>query len=288
MTTATARLRWLLALTLGAAAGVTAAAPLCGPAERSAAATPTTELPRRVAQGCPVIGRVPAGSQVRLGERELRVGPAGEIVFGIGRDQTDPVALTVVGPGEARETVAIEVVRRDWPTERVDGVPPATVDPPPDIAARIAREQAAVAAARQRDDPRTDFVRFDWPLRGRISGVYGSQRVYNGSPRSPHGGLDVAAPAGTALRAPAAGVVTLAEPDLYLTGGTVLIDHGHGLSSVFLHLSRLDVTPGQTLARGEVFGAVGATGRATGPHMHWGLNWFDVRIDPAQLPGIAD
>ena len=160
-------------------------------------------------------------------------------------------------------------------------MPQQTVTPDPAIAARIAHEQARVVAARERDDERSDFAAgFRWPLQGRISGVYGSQRIYNGTPRSPHSGLDVAAPTGTPIRAPAAGVVTFADPGLYLTGGTVLLDHGHGVSSNFLHLSRIDVAVGERVEAGQVLGQVGATGRATGPHMHWGMNWFGVRVDP--------
>jgi murein DD-endopeptidase MepM/ murein hydrolase activator NlpD len=139
---------------------------------------------------------------------------------------------------------------------------------------------------RERDDPRQDF-RFGFirPLAGRISGVYGSQRVLNGTPKDPHYGLDIAAPDGTPFVAPAAGVVSFADADLYLTGGTVVLDHGHGLSSVFIHLSRIDVREGQRVAQGEVLGRVGATGRASGPHLHWGVNWFDVRLDPGLLVG---
>jgi murein DD-endopeptidase MepM/ murein hydrolase activator NlpD len=254
----------------------------------TAAAGASEAIPQQVVQGCPVFGRTSPGSRVFLDGRELRLSTEGAFVFGVGRDTTGPLALEISTPmsGDTRR-IEITVQPRDWRIERVDGVPQATVDPPPRIAARIAREQAAVVAARQRDDERADFDgSFEWPLRGRISGVFGSQRIYNGSPRAPHSGLDVAAPTGTLLRAPAPGVVTLAEPDLYLTGGTVLIDHGHGLSSVFLHLSRIDVRVGQRIERGDAFGAVGATGRATGPHMHWGLNWFGERLDPALLPGI--
>lgn len=113
------------------------------------------------------------------------------------------------------------------------------------------------------------------------------QRIFNGTPKSPHPGMDIAVPQGTPVKAPAAGVVTFAKPDLYLTGGTVLIDHGYGLSSNFLHLSRLDVKVGQKVQQGDVIGAAGMTGRATGPHVHWGINWFEVRLDPLLLPGIA-
>jgi murein DD-endopeptidase MepM/ murein hydrolase activator NlpD len=161
------------------------------------------------------------------------------------------------------------------------------VNPPPDIAARIQREQAEVAAARDRDDAREDFAHgFIWPVTGRISGRFGNQRIYNGDPKAPHSGMDIAVPQGTPVKAPADGIITFAKPDLYLTGGTVLLDHGFGLSSNFLHLSEIDVKVGQHVHQGEVIGLAGMTGRATGPHVHWGFNWFGVRLDPLLLPGI--
>jgi hypothetical protein len=246
-----------------------------------AASDRRTELPEQVSQGALVIGTTAPGNRVGVDGRELRVDPQGRFVFGVGRDARGPLPVSITWFDGARETVNLRVLARDWPIEAVQGVPPKTVDPPPDIAARIAREQAAVAAARNRDDARSDFAAgFDWPVTGRISGRFGSARSYNGKPGSPHSGTDVAAASGTPLRAPAPGIVSFAAPDLYLTGGTVLLDHGHGVSSVFLHLSRIDVVVGQRLERGEVFGAVGATGRASGPHMHWGLNWFEQRLDP--------
>ena len=211
----------------------------------------------------------------------LRPTPYGTVVFGIGRDESGPVRVDVQRPDGLSESASITVTPRDWPIERIDGVPPATVNPPPAIAERIEREQAMVVAARERDDDRADFVQsFVWPVQGRISGRFGNQRVYNGSPKSPHSGMDIAVPQGTPVLAPAAGIVTFANADLYLTGGTVLLDHGHGVSSNFLHLSRIDVKVGDRVEQGQVIGAVGATGRATGPHLHWGMNWFDVRIDP--------
>ena len=117
-------------------------------------------------------------------------------------------------------------------------------------------------------------------MQGRISGRFGNQRIYNGTPKSPHSGMDIAAGTGTPIRAPAGGTVTLAQQDFYLTGGTVMIDHGHGIGSNFLHLSRLDVKVGDVVKQGDVIGAVGSTGRSTGPHLHWGMSWFDIRIDP--------
>lgn len=249
-----------------------------------AASDRRTALPEAVRQGDLVLGTAAPGATVEYAGRRLRVDDAGRFVFGVGRDEAGPLRVQVTWPDGAGETLTLPVRKRDWRIERVDGVPQQTVTPDPEIAARIAREQAEVVAARERDDARGDFAGgFDWPLRGRVSGVYGSQRIYNGTPRSPHSGLDVAAPTGTPIRAPAPGIVTFAKPDLYLTGGTVLIDHGHGVSSNFLHLSRLDVAVGDRVERGQVIGAVGATGRATGPHMHWGMNWFDVRVDPQAL-----
>lgn len=252
-----------------------------GPVSAAVAVDQRIVFPAAASQGALVFGKVPAGSIVRYGGRVLRPTPYGTVVFGIGRDESGPVRVDVQGPDGRSESASIAVTPRDWPIERIDGVPPATVNPPPAIAERIEREQALVVAARERNDDRADFAqRFVWPVQGRVSGRFGNQRVYNGSPKSPHSGMDVAAPQGTPVLAPAAGTVTFANADLYLTGGTVLLDHGHGVSSNFLHLSRIDVKVGDRVAQGQVIGAVGATGRATGPHLHWGMNWFDVRIDP--------
>ena len=238
-------------------------------------------FPASVPQGALVFGKVPPGSQVRYRERLLRATGYGTVAFGVGRDETGPLKVDVALPSGRVEPVSIAVTPRDWPVEQVDGVPPKTVNPPPEIAARIQREQALVTAARERDDDRADFARpFQWPLQGRISGRFGNARVYNGQPGAGHSGMDIAAPTGTPVKAPAGGVVTFAAPDLYLTGGTVLLDHGHGVSSNFLHLSRIDVKVGDRVEPGQGIGAVGATGRATGPHLHWGMNWFDTRIDP--------
>ena len=238
-------------------------------------------FPASASQGAMVIGKVPAGSTVRHAGRELRVSGYGSVVFGIGRDEKGPLQVQVRRPDGGSETATIAVTARDWPVERVNGVPPKTVNPPPAIAERIAREQAQVTESRKRDDARTDFTQtFLRPVQGRISGRFGNARIYNGQPGAGHSGMDIAAPTGTPVKAPAAGVVTFANPDLYLTGGTLVLDHGFGISSNFLHLSRIDVKVGDRIEQGQVIAAVGATGRATGPHLHWGMNWFDVRIDP--------
>lgn len=238
-------------------------------------------FPASTSQGSLLFGKVPPGSKVLYGARQLRVSGYGTVVLGVGRDERGPLRIEIVRADGSHESAHVMVTPRDWPVEHVNGVPPTTVNPPPAIAQRIEREQALVTAARKRDDDRTDFATpFIWPVQGRISGRFGNGRVYNGQPGSGHSGMDIAAPTGTAVKAPAAGVVTFAAPGLYLTGGTLVLDHGFGVSSNFLHLSRIGVKVGDRVEQGQIIAAVGATGRATGPHLHWGMNWFSVRIDP--------
>nr|WP_233262992.1 M23 family metallopeptidase [Lysobacter profundi] len=266
-------------------------APLIALALPVLASTDDTTLPPTVEQGALVLGHTTPGNQVSIGDRPVRVGGDGAFAFGVGRDEAGPLQVEIHRPDRSSQAVAIAVTARQWPIERIVGVPPATVNPPPAIAERIAREQAAVASARLRDDDRDDYEQaFQWPVQGRISGRFGNQRVYvlpdgSDAPKSPHSGMDIAAATGTPVLAPAPGVVTFVGPELYLTGGTVVLDHGHGISSNFLHLSRIDVRVGDRIAEGQRIGAVGATGRATGPHLHWGMNWFDVRIDPLLVLG---
>ena len=239
-------------------------------------------LPAQASQGAMVIGRVVPGSEVRVAARKLRVDDEGRFVFGIGRDEKGPVTVRIQSPGGApAQTVDMLISPRDWPIQRINGVPPSTVNPPAAIAKRIARENGQIVAARGDDSANTDFsVAFVWPVKGRISGRFGNQRVFNGTPKSPHSGMDIAAAQGTPIRAPAGGRITLSEKNFYLTGGTVMIDHGHGISSNFLHMSRLDVKVGDVVKQGDVVGLVGSTGRSTGPHLHWGMTWFDTKIDP--------
>ena len=240
-----------------------------------------SDRPTSVSQGARVIGNTHPAAIVEVGGRTLSVAPDGVFVFGVGRDEKGPLVVKIKQPATGWIEHRIAVTPRDWPIENIKGVPPKTVNPPPEIAARIEREQAQVSAARERDDPREDFAEtFHWPVQGRISGRFGNARVYNGQAGAGHSGMDIAAPTGTPVKAPAGGVVTFAAPDLYLTGGTLLLDHGFGVSSNFLHLSRIDVKVGDRIEQGQVIAAVGSTGRSTGPHLHWGMNWFDTRIDP--------
>lgn len=252
----------------------------------AAASDRSSVVPGSVQQGALVVGHTQPRNTVDVSGRAVRVSKDGSFVFGVGRDEPGPVRIAITWLDGARERINIAVTPRHWPIERITGVPPATVNPPPEIAARIEREQASVSAARIRDDDRDDYEQaFIWPVQGRVSGRFGNQRVYvlpDGSdvPKAPHSGMDIAVATGTPVLAPASGIVTFAAPDLYLTGGTVLLDHGHGVSSNFLHLSRIDVKVGDRVEQGHVMGASGATGRATGPHLHWGMNWFDMRVDP--------
>lgn len=240
-------------------------------------------------QGGMVVGRVPPDSEVRLEGKPLRVSGEGVFLLGFGRDAAPTARLAVVYPDGGVEHRTLQVEQRDYPTQRIDGLEPEKVTPGPEALARIRREQSLIDTARTLDAPRLDFTAsFMRPVSGRISGVFGSQRILNGKPRRPHYGVDYAAAAGTPVKAPAPGEVTLVHDDMYYSGGTVILDHGHGLSSVFIHLSRIDVHTGQRIAQGEVLGAVGATGRATGPHLHWGMNWFQERLDPQLLLPRAD
>ena len=244
------------------------------------------ELEGELIQGGLVWGNVAPDSRVTVDGQALDVLADGSTVIGFGRNAAATAELVVEGEQTCRQT--LEVTRREYRIQRVEGVPQRTVTPPPEQLERIRRERARVSAAKGQRLERPDLLQraltgFAWPTEGPISGVYGSQRVYNGKPGSPHYGVDVAVPTGTPVRAPTAGVVTLAEPDLFYSGGTIILDHGYRLSSSFLHLSKVLVEVGQEVRTGDIIGEVGATGRATGPHLDWRMSWRDRRIDPQLL-----
>ena len=265
-----------MALTLSAIALPCTAIAACDPAD-------FTDPVRSIEQGGMVTGRAPSGSTVTVQGQPVVVSSTGRYVFGVARDASGSIAIRVKSTcGETGYSVAVKP--RNFPVERINGVPPGTANPRGAIAERIKREQALVTQARERNDDRQGYLeRFIWPVKGRISGRFGSYRSYNGTPGAGHSGMDIAVPTGTPIKAPASGIVSFASPSLYLTGGTVVLDHGQGISSNFLHMSRLDVKVGDVIRQGQVIGAVGATGRATGPHLHWGMNWLTTRIDPLLL-----
>jgi len=236
------------------------------------------------AQGGLVRGRAMPNLQVKLNGRALPLGPQGEFIFGFGRDEAAKAEFSVIGADGKAQVQSLTIAKRQWDIQKIDGLPQAQVTPPPALLERIKRENAEIAALRTRMTPRLDYLSgFAWPADGPISGVYGSQRILNGEARAPHYGLDIAAPTGAPVRASTDGEVVLAAPDIYFTGGTILIDHGYGINSAYSHLSAISVKVGQRVKQGEVIGAVGATGRVTGPHLDWRVNWFEVRIDPQRL-----
>ena len=235
-------------------------------------------------QGAMVTGKAEPGETIIFSGRELRVAGDGKFVFGLGRDAGPTVEVTVSSADGAKELFSFEVSQREYQIQRIEGIKKKHVSPPDSVLARIKAEAAAVRAARTVDDPRVDFLsNYIWPVKGRVTGVYGSQRFYNGVPKSPHYGIDIAAPADTPVLAPAAGVVTFANEDLYYSGGTLIVDHGHGISSTFIHLNKIEVAVGDEVKQGQFIARVGSTGRSTGPHLDWRMNWFGVRIDPQLL-----
>ena len=235
-------------------------------------------------QGAVVFGRTDPAASVSLDGRKLLLTTKGEFVFGFDRDAGPQAELRVKLPGQAELVKHYTVRKRAWEIQRIEGLPPKLVNPPPETEQRIAAEAKIISAAHQRDSAIDDFTEpFMWPASGRVSGVFGSQRILNGTPKQPHYGVDMAVPTGTPVHAPAGGIIALAEPDLYFTGGTIIVDHGHGLSSVVVHLSKLLVQPGDRVRRGQVIALSGMTGRATGPHVHWGVYWFGAHVDAQRL-----
>lgn len=239
-------------------------------------------------QGGLVTGQAPKGSRITLDGKALRVAADGRFVFGFGRDQEPEAVLRIRLPDGSSQDRRIAVIKREYQIQRIEGLPPRQVSPSPEDLERIKRERALIGQAFGRDSANTGFApgfanAFAWPVLGPISGVYGSQRILNGEPRAPHFGVDVAMPTGTPVAAAADATVALAQADLFYTGGTVILDHGHGLSTLYAHLSAVSVQGGQTVRQGETIGRIGATGRVTGPHLHWAANWFSVKLDPALL-----
>jgi murein DD-endopeptidase MepM/ murein hydrolase activator NlpD len=233
-------------------------------------------------QGSLALGTAPPGSLVALDGRPLHVTADGRFAFGFGFDQTNAALVTARYPDGGGDSLSYMPKVRAYETQRIEGLPQATVTPPPEVLARIAREAANIYLARLTDSDGRDFLSgFDWPAPGLLSGVFGSRRIDNGVPMASHFGVDLAAPAGTPIRAPADGVVRISD-DYFLDGGFILIDHGQGVSTSYLHQSKRLVEAGAAVRRGQTIGLIGRTGRATGPHLHWAMNWFEVKLDPSR------
>lgn len=216
----------------------------------------------------------------------LPVSPEGRFVVGFHRDDTAAQLLQATDKDGRTASITLTPQIRIWDIQRIDNLPANMVSPPADVIARIQKDIKNVKAARAKISDFDDVLEngFIWPVWGRISGIYGSQRILNGQPRQPHYGIDIALPEGVAVRAAAAGQITMAE-DLYFTGGTIIIDHGYGLNSTYSHLLDMQVKVGDIVPRGQVIGSVGSTGRSTGPHLDWRINWQNKRLDPQLITG---
>ena len=233
-------------------------------------------------QGALIRGRTTPGAKVSIDGKMLGLSSRGDFAFGFAYDRTSAATLRVTVPGGDTETKTLDIVKREYNVQRIDGLPDAMVEPPASVLKRIERDNHLIGAARARDTAEDWFAEeFAWPVKGPITGVFGSQRILNGVPKRPHFGTDIAAGEGAPIHAPLGSIVAMAEHDMYFTGGTVILDHGHGVSTSYLHMSRLDVKVGDRVAKGDPIGAIGHTGRATGPHLCWRLNWFQERLDAA-------
>jgi murein DD-endopeptidase MepM/ murein hydrolase activator NlpD len=245
------------------------------------------DLRGRIEQGGLALGTVPAGTlTLTLDGKAVPIASDGRFVIAFDRDQGPQMLLAATMRDGAFRQRALAIAPHGWQIESLPTLPKGTT-PTPEFLARRAIELAQIAAARAMDSRSEGWRQhFIWPARGRISGVFGSQRIYAGEPGAYHAGVDIAQPTGTPVIAPADGVVILAaEAPFTLEGNLLMIDHGMGLNSAFLHLSRIDVKVGQAVRQGQPIGAIGMTGRATGPHLHWAMKWRDVRFDPAPLAG---
>ncbi|CAH9061843.1 hypothetical protein PSECIP111951_02572 [Pseudoalteromonas holothuriae] len=250
----------------------------------SALQTQALQLKGNLTQGGMVIGKIDNAKTVSFNGKPLKLTPAGEFVFGFGRDADSTHTLTWVDADEVKHEHDMLITVREFKIDRITGVEKKYVSPPKSVLERIRSEAKAVRQARTTD---SNFEYFKEPVLrpapGRISGVYGSQRFFNEKARNPHYGLDIANKTGTPVLAPLPGVVTFANPDLYYSGGTVIVDHGYGISSTYIHLNKLHVKVGDKLETGDHFADIGATGRVTGPHLDWRFNWFNERLDPQLL-----
>ena len=235
-------------------------------------------------QGSFILGKTNPKSKVYIDKTKVRITKDGYFAFGIGRDRKNNIVIKIINDGKT-DIIEKKVFKKKYLIQRIDGLPPKQVTPPKEVYDRIKADNILIGNARSIDSDLTFFKeKFKVPLKDSIvTGVYGSQRILNGKPRRPHYGLDFASPEGTPIKAMLDGVVTLAEDDLYFTGGTIIFDHGHGVSTLYMHLKDVDVKVGQKIKQGQKIGTVGKTGRSTGPHLDIRLNWFNVKLDPASV-----
>ena len=236
-------------------------------------------------QGSFILGKTEPGSEVIIDKKKVKVTSDGYFAFGLGRDRKNDVVITI-----NQKKIVKKVFKREYKIQRIDGLEEKKVTPPEEVYERIKRENKWIGEVRAINSDLTFFKdKFINPLEHAIvTGVYGSQRILNGKPKWPHYGIDFAAEEGTEIKAMLDGVVTLAEPDLFYTGGTLIFDHGHGISTLYMHMKTLMVKKGQKVKQGDIIGTVGSTGRSTGAHLDVRLNWFQTRLDPATVLNIRN
>jgi murein DD-endopeptidase MepM/ murein hydrolase activator NlpD len=235
-------------------------------------------------QGSLLRGQLLQGTDLQLNGEPVAISSQGYFAIGFGRNAALEHQLTWLDENGQRQQQSIILQAREYNVQRIEGVASKYVSPPAEVSERIRQDNVLLGKARKVQTESADFMQdFIWPAQGPISGVYGSQRVFNGEAKNPHYGLDVAAPVGTPVYAPASGRVILWVSDMYYSGGTMIIDHGLGVSSTFLHLSKSHVAEGDTVRQGQLVAEIGATGRVTGAHLDWRINWFSERLDPQLL-----
>ena len=241
------------------------------------------EFTGKFIQGHYILGKTDSSSQIIIDKKKIKVSKNGFFVFGIDRDRKYDLLITKILNGKT-EKITKRVFKRKYNIQRIDGLPENKVTPPESVYKRIKKENGKIGEARAINSNLNYFSnKFIMPVEGIISGVYGSQRILNGKPKWPHYGIDIAAKKGTPIKASGTGVVTMAENDLYYTGGTIIMDHGHGISTIYSHLENVMVNVGDLIKQGDIIGTVGSTGRSTGPHLDFRVNWFQTRLDPMSV-----
>jgi murein DD-endopeptidase MepM/ murein hydrolase activator NlpD len=237
-------------------------------------------LPKTLTQGGLYVGKIQPNEKIFWKGKELKMSPEGYFTFGLNWREKKEIQFKYVDHKGYARFPKFNVTQVKYDVQVIDGLPKKFVSPPKEILTQIKKDRALVKRRRRVNSDLLGFTqKFIWPVKGRISGHFGGHRILNGVEKSPHTGFDIAAPKGTKIVVPISGKVTMVA-DLYYTGNTVMIDHGHGVSTVYCHLDRVSVKLGDQLKQGDQMGTVGATGRATGPHLHWGMNWFGERLNP--------
>ena len=241
------------------------------------------EFKGKFLQGHYIVGLTDPTNQIIVDKKKVKVSNDGYFVFGIDRDRKFDLTITKIKNGK-KEKIIKKVLKRKYNIQRIDGLEESKVTPPESVYKRIKEENNKIGEARAINSDLPFFKnQFIMPVDGIISGVYGSQRILNGKPRWPHYGIDIAAKKGTMIKSSGSGTVTMAENDLYYTGGTIIMDHGHGISTIYSHLETVMVSVGDKINQGDIIGTVGSTGRSTGPHLDFRVNWFQTRLDPMSV-----